>query len=245
MKLQDVITLLNSIAPFDLAEKWDNVGLLVGDTDQEIRKTIVSLDPGFDVISRAKEEGCNLIITHHPLFVEPIKCLNLKNATALKASMLLKADISLVAMHTNLDTAEGGVADVLALALGLSDIESRGLFRTGTIDPTSLAAWVKTLPFKNPRITDTGRLARCIAASPGSGMSLWREAKEAGCDTIVTGDVKYHAAIEAFETGLNVVDLGHYATESIIVRPLAERLGQLLEGVEVSAYTGRDIFITV
>ena len=245
MKLLDVLTLLDSIAPFDLAEKWDNVGLLVGDTDQEIKTAIIALDPGFDVISKAEEAGCDLIITHHPLFIEPLKSLNLKNTTALKVSMLLKAGISLVAMHTNLDMADGGVADVLAQALGLSDIKSRGFFRTGTINPTPLPDWVKTLPFKNPRITDTGRMARCIAACPGSGMSAWREAVDAGCDTIVTGDVKYHAAIEAFETGLNVVDLGHYATESIIVKPFAERLGQLLKGVEVSAYTGRDIFITV
>jgi dinuclear metal center YbgI/SA1388 family protein len=245
MKLLDVLTLLNSIAPFDLAEKWDNVGLLIGDTDQEIKKAVIALDPGLDVIIKAEETGCDLIITHHPLFIEPIKTLNLKNTTALKASMLLKAGISLVAMHTNLDMADGGVADVLAQALGLSDIESRGFFRTGTINPKPLTDWVKTLPFRNPRITDTGRMAKCIAACPGSGMSLWREAKEAGCDTIVTGDVKYHAAKEAFETGLNVVDLGHYGTESIIVKPFTERLGRLLKGVEVSAYTGRDIFITV
>jgi dinuclear metal center YbgI/SA1388 family protein len=245
MKLLDVLSLLNSIAPFELAEKWDNVGLLVGDTDQEIKTAIISLDPGFDVIKKAEEEGCDLIITHHPLFIEPLKNLNLNNATALKTSMLLKAGISIVAMHTNLDMADGGVADALAQALGLSGIESKGLFRTGTISPVPLSDWVKTLPFKNPRITDTGRMAMRIAACPGSGMSLWREAKEAGCDTIVTGDVKYHAALEAFETGLNVVDLGHYGTESIIVKPFAERLKRLLKGVEISAYTGRDIFITV
>jgi dinuclear metal center YbgI/SA1388 family protein len=245
MKLLDVLSLLNSIAPFELAEKWDNVGLLVGDTDQEIKKAIISLDPGLGVISKAEEIDCDLIITHHPLFIEPLKNLNLKNAAALKASMLLKAGISLVAMHTNLDIADGGVADVLAQALGLSCIESKGLFRTGTIKPTPLPDWVKTLPFNNPRITDTGRMARLIAACPGSGMSVWREVIEAGCDTIVTGDVKYHAALEAFETGLNVVDLGHYGTESIVVKPFAERLGRLLKGVEVSAYTGRDIFITI
>ena len=118
MKLLDILTLLDGIAPFDLAEKWDNVGLLVGDAGQEIKKAVISLDPGFDVISKAEETGCDLIITHHPLFIEPLKNLNLKNATALKAGMLLKAGISLVAMHTNLDAAEGGVADVLAQSLG-------------------------------------------------------------------------------------------------------------------------------
>jgi dinuclear metal center YbgI/SA1388 family protein len=245
MKLQAVLTLLNSIAPFELAEKWDNVGLLVGDIDQEIKSAVIALDPGIDVIRKAEELGSDLIITHHPLFIEPLKNLNLKNATALKASMLLKAGISLVAMHTNLDIAEGGVADVLARTLDLSDVEPRGFFRTGTIKPTPLTDWVKTLHFTNPRITDTGRMACRIAACPGSGMSAWREAGDAGCDTIVTGDVKYHAAIEAYETGLNVVDLGHFATESIIVKPFAERLGLLLKGVEVNVYTGRDIFKTV
>ncbi|HEY9160500.1 MAG TPA: Nif3-like dinuclear metal center hexameric protein [Desulfomonilia bacterium] len=245
MKLFDILRVLDGIAPFDLAEKWDNVGLIVGDAGQEIRKAIISLDPGLDVISKAEETGCDLIITHHPLFIEPLKNLNLKDATALKAGKLLKAGISLVAMHTNLDAAEDGVADMLARALGLSDIESKGYFRVGTIEAAPLSDWVKTLPFKNSRITDAGKPAGRIAACPGSGMSLWREVLDAGCDTIVTGDVKYHSAIEAFETGLNVVDLGHYETESLIVEPFAERLSRLLSGVEISPYTGRDIFITI
>lgn len=245
MKLFDILRVLDGIAPFDLAEKWDNVGLLVGDAGQEIRKAVISLDPGLDVISKAEETGCDLIITHHPLFIEPLKNLNLKDVTALKAGRLLKAGISLVAMHTNLDAAEGGVADILAQALGLTGIESKGYFRVGTIESSPLSDWVKTLPFMNAKISDTGKKAGRIAACPGSGMSLWREAVDAGCDTIVTGDVKYHSAIEAFETGLNVVDLGHYGTESIIVRPFAEKLERLLKGVEISSYSGRDIFITV
>ena len=245
MKLFDILRVLDGIAPFDLAEKWDNVGLLVGDADQEIRKAVISLDPALDVIIKAEETGCDLIITHHPLFIEPLKNLNLKDVTALKTGRLLKAGISLVAMHTNLDAAEGGVADILALALGLRGIESKGYFRVGTIEPAPLYDWVKALPFKNARISDTGKKAGRIAACPGSGMSLWREAVDAGCDTIVTGDVKYHPAMEAFENGLNVVDLGHYGTESIIVGPFAERLGRLLKGVEISPYSGRDIFITV
>jgi dinuclear metal center YbgI/SA1388 family protein len=245
MKLSDILRVLDGIAPFDLAEKWDNVGLLVGDAEQDISKAIVTLDPGLDVISKAEETGCDLIITHHPLFIEPLKKLNLKDATAFKAGKLLKAGISLVAMHTNLDAADGGVADVLAQVLGLTGIESKGYFRVGTIEPAPLAEWVKTLPFRNSRITDAGKQAGRIAACPGSGMSLWREAVDAGCDTIVTGDVKYHSAVNAFETGLNVVDLGHYGTESIIVGPFAERLERLLKGVEISSYSGRDIFITV
>ncbi len=245
MKLFDILRVLDGIAPFNLAEKWDNVGLIVGDAGQEIRKAVISLDPGLDVINKAEETGCDLIITHHPLFIEPLKSMDLKEPTALKAGRLLKAGISLVAMHTNLDAAEGGVADVLAQALGLAGIESKGYFRVGTIEPAPLSDWVKTLPFKNARISDTGRKACRIAACPGSGMSLWREAKDAGCDTIVTGDVRYHSAIEASEAGLNVVDLGHYGTESIIVGPFAERLARLLKGVEISSYTGRDIFITV
>ncbi len=245
MKLFDILKVLDGIAPFDLAEKWDNVGLIVGDAGQEIRKAIISLDAGFDAITRAEETGCDLIITHHPLFIEPLKNLNLKDPTAFKAGRLLKAGISLVAMHTNLDAADGGVADTLAQALSLRDVESKGYFRVGTIEPAPLSDWVKTLTFKNPRITDAGRPAGRIAACPGSGMSLWREAIDAGCDTIVTGDVKYHSAMEAFEAGLNVVDLGHYGTESIIVGTFAERLAQILKGVEISSYTGRDIFITI
>jgi dinuclear metal center YbgI/SA1388 family protein len=244
MKLSDIINELDSIAPFNLAESWDNVGLLLGDPGQDIRSVLIALDVRLDVIARAEETKADLIITHHPLIIEPMKKFDLREASALKLSKLFRAGISLVAMHTNLDAAEGGVADILAGALGLKDVENHGFFRTGYVKPENLADWVGGLPFANAKISDAGRPVEHVAASPGSGMSVWREAFDCGCDTIVTGDVKFHSAMEACEAGMNVVDLGHFATEAIVLTPFSERLKKLLKGVEITTFIGRDIFIT-
>jgi len=245
MKLNNILDILESIAPFSDAEPWDNVGLLAGDPDQDIKSILITLDPGFDAIRHCVDNNIDLIITHHPLLIEPVKAFNLKEPLTRKLQMLFTKGISLVSMHTNLDKSDEGVADIFARCLNLKNIEKHGFVRTGTVDPSSLEDWVNTLPFKSARIVDTGSGVRHVAACPGSGMSLWREAFALGCDTIATGDVKYNIAIEAFESGLNVVDLGHYATEAIVLEPLAQKLGGILKSVEISVFTGEDVFISI
>ncbi len=241
-----MLSILDAIAPFHTAEQWDNVGLMVGDPDQEISTVVVALDPSFEAISFARDAGADCIITHHPLFFEPMRCLNLQEGTAKKVSLLVKAGISLLSMHTNLDLAPGGVADVLARELGLEDVQAHGMLRTGTVrGDLALSAWTGTLPFTNIRLCDAKRAVHHVCACPGSGMSSWREALEMGCDTFVTGDVRYHAALDAIEAGMNVIDLGHYGTEKIIVKPFMEKLHNELQGMQVIAYEGGDVFTSI
>lgn len=236
---------METIAPRELAAQWDNVGLMAGDPEQEVSSILVALDPSEEVIRHALKTGSDLVLTHHPLFFHPIRSLDLSEPTARKAALLLQHGIALVSLHTNLDAAPGGVADQLAARLGLADIERRGMLRIGRVTPTPLEAWVTSLAFPGTRICAAGRSVSLVAACPGSGMDLWREACDAGCDTLVTGDVRYHGAIAAREAGLNVVDLGHFASEALIVQPLAERLRRLLPGIEQHAYAGTDIFKTL
>lgn len=246
MRLDEVLTILNNVAPFDTAEQWDNVGLMVGDPASEVTSIVVALDPSFDVINCAIEQKADCIITHHPLFFTPVRCMNLRESTAKKVSVLMKSDMSLVSMHTNLDMACGGVADVLADRLGLRDIQNRGALRTGTVGGgPSLSMWAGALPFGDIRIVDAGRTVRNVCVCPGSGMDYWRDAHDMGSDTFVTGDVKYHAALDAKEAGLNVIDLGHHGTEEIIVKPLTEKLQQELPEVYIRAYESRDVFTCV
>lgn len=245
MQISKVISILDAIAPFDTAEGWDNVGLMVGDPAQEVTAIVVSLDPCLGVITWAQEHAADCIITHHPLFLEPIRCLNLQEATARKVSMLMASGISLVSMHTNLDMAEDGVADILARKLSLDHIEKKGVLRMGTLEKDRmLPEWIGDLPFTAMRVVDAGRPVRRVCACPGSGMSYWREAHASGCDTFVTGDVRYHAALDALEAGMNVIDLGHHGSEELIVVPFMEKLQQELPGISVSAYESADVFLS-
>jgi len=243
MMLKDVMAVLDTIAPFEAAEGWDNVGLMVGDLGSRINSVLVALDPSLEVIHTAKEARIDLILTHHPLILQPIERIDLQDVIAKKIAMLIRTRINLISMHTNLDKAPGGVADELAKMLALNDIKSHGYMRIGYINiPTNLNDWIKALCIRGARLIDTGRDVSMVAVCPGSGMEYWKHALSLGCDTFVTGDVRYHAGLEAKEAGMNVVDMGHFGTEEIIVNPLAERLKQELKGVAVHAHQGRDVF---
>jgi GTP cyclohydrolase I len=243
MMLKDVMTVLDTIAPFEAAEAWDNVGLMVGDLYSPINSLLVALDPSLEVIQTAKEAGIDLILTHHPLIFKPITRIDLQDVIAKKIAMLILTRINLISMHTNLDKAPGGVADELAKRLALNDVCINGSIRVGSISiPVTLNDWITRLRVRNARLIDAGRDVSKVALCPGSGMDYWKHALNLGCDTFVTGDVRYHAGLEAKEAGMNVVDLGHFGTEEIIVNPLAERLKQELTGVVVHAHQGRDVF---
>lgn len=243
MLLKEVLTILDTMAPFKAAEEWDNVGLLVGDPDKEIRTIMVALDPSMEVIEEAKSSLVDMILTHHPLTLRPIKRFDLRDRTVKKLSMLMESKINLVSMHTNLDKAAGGVADELAGFLELKDLRECGFLRIGSVyPPVSLQSWLQTLHVGHARIIDAGRKVQKVAACPGSGMDFWSEALQEGCDTLVTGDVRYHAALDAFEAGLNVVDMGHFCSEEVIIRPLADRLRHNLKGIDVRAFEANDIF---
>lgn len=236
---------MDAIAPVEGALEWDNVGIMVGDPDQEIRSILVALDPSLEVIGHALAQQIDCILTHHPLFFEPLKALNLSEGTARKAALLMQNRMALVSMHTNLDIAPGGVADVLSERLKLSEVRTMGMLRLGIVEQQALEVWVRTLEFQGVRICSSGRDVHRVAACPGSGIDLWPQALHAGCDTFVTGDVHYHRARDAVEAGLNIVDLGHYGSEAAIVKPLAERLRAMLPGIESTAYEGSDIFTSI
>jgi GTP cyclohydrolase I len=245
MMLKDVMAVLDTIASFEAAEEWDNVGLMVGDMSSPISSILVALDPSLEVIHTAKEGGIDLILTHHPLIFHPISRIDLQDVIAKKIAMLIQTRINLISMHTNLDKAPGGVADELAKRLSLNDVRTHGYMRIGFIKKTTTPdEWMTALSIRGARLIDAGKDVSMVAVCPGSGMEYWKHALSLGCDTFVTGDVRYHAGLDAKEAGMNVVDLGHFGTEEIIVNPLAERLKQELTGVAIHAHQGRDVFST-
>jgi dinuclear metal center YbgI/SA1388 family protein len=246
MLLKDILGVLDGMAPFGTAEPWDNTGLMVGDPLMEVGSILVALDPVTETIEAAVSGGADLIVTHHPLIFSPLKRIDLQESVCRRVGVLIRSSIALVSMHTNLDAAQGGVADELSQRLSLQDVQSFGGLRAGTVGRArGLVEWVRELPFDRARVVDAGRPVQRVCACPGSGMDYLGQAAALGCDTLVTGDVRYHAALDAREQGVNVVDLGHFATEEIIVSPLAERIGEALPGLAVRACGGRDIFTQI
>ncbi len=228
---------LNEYCPFELAEEWDNPGLNLGHWDREVKKVLLALDLESRAIDTAREKGCNLILTHHPLTMEPLRQWNDGDPTAALVLKLAEAGIAHLACHTNLDACEGGVNTQLAAACGMEQTELfEGLGRMGTCKTTfdRLAADLKkALPAACAKGVCVRQEVERIAVVGGSGGSLLEGAAALGCDTFVTGEVKHHQALLARELGLNLLVLGHYETEYIALPPLAAALQKAFPELEV------------
>lgn len=229
-------------APRALAAEWDNVGLLVGDPAQEVRKLLVALDITESVIDEAAALGAELIVAHHPVMNcawHPVQTLRADEPLGRKLRALVKSDISAICMHTNLDAAAGGVNDALAEALGLSDVSplgADGIGRVGTINgEKNLAEYVpfvvKSLGSHGVRYRSGGKPVHRVAVGGGACGGYIAAAREKGCDTFVTADLKYNDFLDT--EGLNLIDAGHFPTENVICPVLAERLGAAFPGLTV------------
>lgn len=246
----DILEFIESIAPTYMAESWDNVGLLCGRKDREVRKILVALDPFRNVIGEAIEEKADLIVTHHPvIFMDKIMALNEDTETTRCLLTLAEHGIAAINAHTNLDLAPGGVNDALAAALGLGDVEilnplgtdaqgrPYGLLRSGTVAPQPLADFlshVKTaLCCDGLRFVDGGKPVHKVAVGGGSCGDCLEEALAAGCDTFLTSDVKYNRFRTAYELGLNLIDAGHFHTENPTMPILAGKLQSAFPEIDV------------
>ena len=240
----DILAFIESIAPPYMAESWDNVGLLCGRKNKEVKKILVALDPFRNVIDEAIALGADLIVTHHPLiFRNPLMAVNEDTEAGRCVLTLMENGIAAINAHTNLDLAPGGVNDVLAQTLGLSNIEiinpieNYGLLRKGEISEQSLETFLttvkKNLNCKGLRYVDGGKPVRVVAVGGGSCADGMHEALAAGCDTFVTADVKYNQFRTAYELGLNLIDAGHFHTENPTMPIVATKLRAAFPGVDV------------
>lgn len=227
-------------APRSLAEDWDNVGLLCGRAEKEVSRVLVALDPFEDVCREAKERGAELMVTHHPLIFTPLRAVTDRDAVGRCLLYLARHDIAAVNAHTNLDCAVGGVNDVLARTIGLSDIQVIGpektdaqgrvcgLLRAGTVEKTSLAAFAAqvkaSLGCEGLRYADAGQAVRRVAVGGGACGGELAAVAAAGCDTFVTADVKYNQFWDARALGVNLIDAGHFKTENPVCGAMAAYL---------------------
>ena len=236
----DILDCLETLAPLNLAMDWDNPGLQLGDRSAPVTRILVALDPFADVAQEAVDFGAELIVTHHPLFFHPVKSLTEDTAVGRTARTLIRHNISLWSGHTNLDVAPGGVNDILAAKLGLSDVSAippENLLRVGSVAEMPLAAFLETVKASLGcpvlRYVDGGVPCRRIAVGGGACGSELELAKSAGCDTFVTSDLKYNQFWDAKDLGMNLIDSGHFYTENPVCAMLAARLQAAFPGIIV------------
>ena len=254
MKCQKILQRMEEIAPKNLAEEWDNPGLLIGNFNCDVKKILVCLDVDCRAIDFAIENEVDLIISHHPIIFRSMKNLRTDLPLGSRIEKLLTHGISVFAAHTNLDSAEGGVNDVLAEKLGLTEVKSLedSFGRIGKlsekISARDFAEFVKkVLNADHVRLVESNsKLISKIAVCGGAGAEFIDKAKFHGADLFVTSDVKYHEAQHAFEIGLNVIDAGHFYTEFPIVHVIAEKLRESFESeIEILEDAGSGNFFEI
>ena len=210
MKVQSIYDVLNEISPFELQEKWDNAGLLVGSFEDEIENIYISIDLDEELVSSVKEKS--LIITHHPLIFSGLKKINYDTYSTKLLRELIKKDICLISMHTNIDKTHLNKY-VTEDILGFKIKNSKEFISYCDVNMNfdDLVKYVSSkLSLKTTNTVRCNDFIKKIAIVTGSGMSLIDEIK---ADCFLTGDIKYHDAMEAKARGLSLIDIRHYESE--------------------------------
>ncbi len=232
MRCSELIARLEELAPPRYAEEWDNVGLLAGRQDKEIKRVMAAVDATGDVIEQAHRARADFLLTHHPLLFHAQKRVCDDDFIGKRILRLIQGDICYYAMHTNFDVM--GMADAAADELGL---KNRGVLKVTCEDETSTegigrygklpavmtlaecAEYVKTT-FALPQTAvygDMEQRVETMAVLPGSGGDEISDALRVGADVYLTGDISHHDGIDAVEQGLSVIDAGHYGLEKLFV----------------------------
>ena len=219
MKKREIVRKIEQFAPLETQEKWDCSGWLVETENQDIEKIMLCLTVTDDIVRQAREQNCDMIISHHPLFTVP----------------LLYKNIDIYCAHTNLDRAQGGTTDTLIKTLGLDQfiVANSGEGFTRYINyETSLQNFVERLKTISPHlryvnnqgITELKRIAFCA----GSGTEFIQEAFENGADALVSGDLKFHTALDS---PIIVFDIGHFESEILVLPVFEQIIGDSVEFV--------------
>lgn len=236
MKVKGILEHLNSFAPFETCEKWDNCGLLIGNENDNIKGILVCVDVIESVIDEAVKSNKNLIIAHHPIIFGSINSV-LSDFIIYKA---VKAGISVIGFHTCYDNYSKGVSYILAKALGLKNImqstEYRSLF-IGEKNYENVSLFVKdinTALDTDSLFIDTKKEIKKIAVCGGSGGDFLDAAILMGADAFVTGECKYHELLDALEKNLTVITAGHFETEFPAMADLASSLKKEFSEIDIA-----------
>ena len=238
----EIWNVLSKWAPPGLAESWDNIGLQVGDPNAPVQRLMVALDATENVLEAASERKAQMVLTHHPLLFRPVSSLDISKQLPRLLAGFLRKNIALAAAHTNLDSTVGGVSDLLANALGLSDVKP---LHTSEPNPPSVGLGrIGNLPYGcklseimhkvssmlgNPGLLvvgHPGQMITRVALCGGSGSDLWPMAIDEDADLFLSAEIKHHIAREAEQMGKAIIDAGHFYTEWPVVPAMAEYMKQ-------------------
>lgn len=252
MTVGDVLAAVHELWPEVLAEGWDAVGLVAGRPDSEVERILFAVDPTAAVLDEALAWGATMIVSHHPLLLKPVSSVAASGFKGEAVHRLIEAGCALVTVHTNGDSAVGGVSDVLADALGLRDVEplaptgggspEEGIGRVGELaGPQSLADFAALVFSILPAVAggvrvagDRNALVRRVAVCGGAGDSLFDQVRASGADVFVTADLRHHPASEVREAAGKgtpyLIDVSHFGSEWLWLTPAAAALGHVLAG---------------
>lgn len=220
MLVKDIYQFLDSVSPFELQEKWDNSGLLVGSFEDDVKRIYISIDLDEEILNNMEENS--LVITHHPLIFSPVKRVNFDTYSTKFLKILIQKNIALISMHTNIDTTHLNKY-VAREILDLDVIDSEGYITYANVNDTfsnfanKIASKLGLEYLKYVKCSDE---VKTVALVTGAGMSLINDVE---ADCFITGDIKYHDAMEAKARGVSLIDIRHYESE--------KHFSPLLEGL--------------
>jgi len=241
MKKDAFIKTLNSIAPFELQYDWDNSGVQINLGHESVSKVLVAMEISNDVITEAIDNKADMIITHHPILFNPIKKIDCSDIIQNYIIRLISFDIEVISLHTNFDVAKGGNNDYFMKLCGVE--KARELFdQCGRIGQLKEAVTFESFICKlddslnHPGIKFNGDLDRkikTVACCTGAGGDYLAPAIEAGADVFISGDIKHNPAQIAKESGICLVDAGHWGTEQIFTDNFAAQLRQKAKSITI------------
>ena len=252
MTVMELYRALDRAMPRSLSAEWDNDGLMCCPSPEKtVRRVLVTLDITERVVEYAIKGDFDVILSHHPLVFRPIKALNPENAVPRKLIKLIQNGIAAMSFHTRFDALTGGINDALAEALGLcspvpfGDGVEQPMGRIGDVTPCTLAEFSEKVKkaLGAPVVLYSGNLpVRRVAVLGGSGSDFASAAKAAGADTYVTGSLGYHQMSDAKETGINLIEAGHYHTENLAIPRLAALVNKADPDIETEIIDSNEIF---
>lgn len=246
MTVKDVMVLLDQVLPRDLVEEGDNCGLLIGCLEREVNHVRTALEASNEVIEQAIEDHVDMLIVHHPMIYTALKMINTESLRASKAMKLIEAGISLYVAHSNLDRAPGGLNRSFGTLIGAEDsraFDDEGYILIGDLKgPIMLKEYVQQLSNRLQQgplryVGDDEHKVKRVAYCTGSGMGLIEDGLFDVADVYLTGDLKYHDAMDSHEKGQAIIDVTHFGSEVMAANVLYNLLQPLLSTIKVTEDT--------
>lgn len=233
--VKDIYNYINGIAPFDTCDNWDNSGILIN-AGTSSDKILVALDITHSTVKQARELGCKIIVSHHPVIFNEIKQIGYSDVIF----QLIHSGISAICAHTNVDKCKNGVSKALADKLCLKDIAAMPEYGfigklSQQMSEDGFAAFCAKQLGQGVYLSAVGKPIEKVAVIGGSGDDFIDIAHKAGADCFVTGECGHHQAIDATAMGLCVIAAGHFETEQPVVQVMADWLK--------AKFTNSEIFI--